>query len=79
MPEKNELKIVLSDKAKKLLEEFKIGTGYNDDSRIIEEALFTISELIEVAKTRDKSRTEIPADRFIGIIGTFTRFTKAGY
>ncbi|MCJ7630934.1 hypothetical protein MUP77_00840 [Candidatus Bathyarchaeota archaeon] len=45
-----------------------------------EESLFTIHELIQVVKERDKTRTYIPAERFVGIISTWRRFErKEGY
>ena len=78
MPRK--LDVTISDKANELLTEYKDSTGFGDDSRVIEEALFTIHELIQVVRDRDKTRTDIPAERFVGIISTWRRFErKEGY
>ena len=75
-----ELRITIGDKANELLSEYKDSTGFGDDSRVIEEALFTIHELIQVVKDRDKTRTDLPAERFVGIIATWRRFErKEGY
>jgi len=74
------LDITISDKANELLSEYRDSTGFGDDSRVIEEALFTIHEMIQVVKDRDKTRTDIPVDRFVGIISTWRRFErKEGY
>lgn len=76
MPTPDKITIELSNKGKELLEQYKRGTGFDEESRVVEEALFTIYELLQVVKSRDKTRTEIPADRFIGIISTFMRFER---
>ncbi len=75
-----EIHIIISDKANELLCEYRESTGFGDDSRVIEEALFTIHELIQVVKDRDKTRTDLPAERFVGIIAAWRRFErKEGY
>jgi len=76
LPTPDKITIELSNKGKELLEQYKRGTGFDEESRVVEEALFTIYELLQVVKSRDKTRTEIPADRFIGIISTFMRFER---
>ena len=76
MPTPDKITVEFSNKGRELLEQYKRATGFDEDSRVIEEALFTIYELLQVVKSRDKTRTEIPADRFIGIIGTFMRFER---
>jgi hypothetical protein len=72
----NNVTVELSNKGRELLDQYLRATGFENESRVIEEALFTIYDLLQVVKTRDKTRTEIPADRFIGIISTFMRFER---
>ena len=80
MPAQDRVTVELSSKGRELLDQYRRATGFDDESRVIEEALFTIYELLQVVKNRDKTRTEIPAERFIGIISTFMRFERAeGY
>ena len=69
-----ELVINISDKAKKLLDAYKDSTGMDDDSRVVEECLYTIYELLKLAKERSKTEPNIPADAFLGIVSTFQRF-----
>lgn len=70
------LDITVGEKADELLKKFKSDSGLDSDSRVLEEALFTIHEMIELAKGRSKTDTDISADRFLGILSTFTRFSK---
>ena len=80
MPTIDKVTVELSAKGRELLDQYRRGTGFDDESRVIEEALFTIYELLQVVKTRDKTRTEISAERLIGIVSTFMRFERAeGY
>lgn len=69
-----EIRIVLSDKAKELLDKYRETTGLGDEARVVEEALFTIHELLALAEKRSKSEPNIPAELFMGIISTFQRF-----
>ncbi len=71
-----ELVVQISDKAKKLLDAYKQSTGMDDDSRVVEESLMTIYELLKLAEERSKTEPTIPADAFLGIISTFQRFGK---
>lgn len=71
-----ELKVEISTKAKTLLEEFKENSGLATDERVIEEAIFTIKEMLELANTRSKTDTNISAERFLGVLSTFTRFSS---
>ena len=62
-----ELTIKLSDKAQEILEEFKIGTGFDDDSQVIIELLYSMKEAINSYSQGNPKKVE-------GIISTFTRF-----
>ncbi len=69
-----ELVINIGEKAKKLLDAYKISTGIEDDSRVVEECFYTIYELLKLAKERSKTEPNIPAEAFLGIVSTFHRF-----
>lgn len=69
-----EIVVNISKKAKALLDAYKDSTGIEDDSRIVEECLFAIYELLKLSKERSKTEPTIPADAFLGIISTFQRF-----
>lgn len=66
--------INISEKAKQLLDAYKKSTGIDDESRVTEECLFAIYELLKLSKERSKTEPTIPADAFLGIISTFQRF-----
>jgi len=71
-----EITINLGKRGKELLDDYMESTGYQDESRVVEEALFTIHELIQLAQQRSKTEPTIPAELFLGIISSFTRFKK---
>ena len=64
-----ELSIKLSDKAMEILEEFKVGTGFDDDSQVIIELLYSMKEAINSYSQGNPKKVE-------GIISTFTRFNS---
>ena len=64
-----ELTIQLTDKASELLEEFKVGTGFNDDSQVIIELFYSMKEAIDAYAQGNPKKVE-------GIISTFTRFNS---
>ena len=65
----HELTIELTDKAHELLEEFKKGTGFNDDSQVIIEMFYSLKEAIDAYAQGNPKKVE-------GIISTFTRFSS---
>jgi len=69
-----ELVIQISEKANRLLEAYKESTGLGDNARVVEEALYTIYELLKLEKERSKTEPTVPASEFIGAIATFRRF-----
>jgi hypothetical protein len=69
----------LSEKASELIKKFAETTGLGDDARVVEESVFTIFELLKLARQRSKTEPDIPAEQFIGIIGTFERFGKVEF
>ena len=62
-----ELTISVSDKAQKVLNQFKKGMGYDDEGIIIQEALYAISECLEAYENSDPARVK-------GILAIFERF-----
>jgi hypothetical protein len=64
-----ELTIELTDKAHELLEEFKKGTGFDDDSHVVIELFYSMQEAIDAYAQGNPKKVE-------GIISTFTRFNS---
>jgi len=60
-----ELVIQISEKANRLLEAYKESTGLGDNARVVEEALYTIYELLKLEKERSKTEPTVPASEFI--------------
>ncbi len=64
----------LSRSATNLVEYFKETTGYNDSARVVEEAIFTIWELVKIERSRSKTEPTLPASEVLGTIKSFMRF-----
>lgn len=64
-----EITVEITDKAYELLQEFKTGTGFNDDSQVIIEMFYSLKEAIDAFATGNPKKVE-------GIISTFTRFSS---
>lgn len=65
----HEINVELTDKAFELLQEFKEGTGFNDDSQVIIEMFYSLKEAIDAYAQGNPKKVE-------GIISTFTRFNS---
>ena len=63
-----EITVEITDKAYELLQEFKTGTGFNDDSQVIIEMFYSLKEAIDSYAQGNPRKVE-------GIISTFTRFS----
>ena len=61
------IEIYISSKARDVLEELKIGSGYENDDDIVQELILSMYELIEISKIQEG---------FGGVLSTFTRFKK---
>ena len=59
------LEICISNKAMEILEELKIGSGYETNDDIIQELILSMYEMIEISKIQEG---------FGGVLSTFTRF-----
>ncbi len=64
-----EISVEITDKAFELLQEFKVGTGFNDDSQVIIEMFYSLKEAIDAYAQGNPRKVE-------GIISTFTRFNS---
>lgn len=62
-----EYKIFLSERASKILDDFKEGSGYSSDDMVIQEALFAIAESLDAYTAGNPRKVE-------GILSVFTRF-----
>jgi hypothetical protein len=74
-----EHKIELSAKAEEIVKKFVETTGLPNDSRVIEECIFTVYDLLKLESQRSKTETAIPVEAFTGLINTFQRFGKVDY
>ena len=73
-----EIRIKISKKAREILDEFKRNSGISTDDRLVEEAIFTIYETLTYAQTQNDGKQPISADRLLGMLSTFRRFSTTG-
>ena len=71
--------VTLSEKAEEIIKKFMKSTGLPDESRVIEECVFTVYDLIRLDSERSKTETTVPVEAFTGIINTFQRFGKVEF
>ena len=63
------MEIYISKKANELLDDYSKGTGYGTKGMVIQELIFSMSELIDAEKRAQETK-------LAGIVGTFTRFEE---
>jgi len=77
----SEINVKLGKKATDVLKELVEGSGIEEQDRVIESVLLTMKELIDLTMEKRSSSNvaTVSADRFVGVISTFTRFMKKAY